>query len=226
VRDAFGAAHGVPVSVAYGLSEAPTVVAIDPPGGEHREAASGQVLPHLLATSHDGDGRRLGPGESGELGIRAAADGPWAGCWRPPLGYWEDGALRRAGPEVVMTGDVGWVDTGGWLTMVDRKKLMIVRGGANVSPAEVESVLSQHPAVGAAVVFGVPDDRLGERVAALVTLVEAGVESASLASFCSGRLARYKIPELWGRADALPTNAMGKIIRTNLADRLRSAAPL
>ena len=67
-----------------------------------------------------------------------------------------------------MTGDVGWVDEDGWLTMVDRKKLMIVRGGANISPAEVESVLLGHPAVAAAVVFGLPDERLGERVAALV----------------------------------------------------------
>jgi long-chain acyl-CoA synthetase len=225
VRDAFRAAHGLPVTVAYGLSEAPTVVAIDPVGGTHREEASGQVLPQLTVTSYDEDGGRLGPGRSGELGIVTAADGPWAGCWRPPLGYWEGGALRRAGPDVVMTGDVGWVDADGWLTMVDRKKLMIVRGGANVSPAEVEGVLMQHPSVAAAVVFGVPDDRLGERVAALV-VADAGLDSASLVSFCSGRLARYKIPEIWGRSESLPTNAMGKIIRTDLAARLRSTAPL
>jgi len=212
--------------VAYGLSEAPTVVAIDPVGGTHREGASGQVLPHLEVAAHDDDGRRLGPGREGELRITAAGDGAWAGCWRPPLGYWEDGAVRRAGPEVVMTGDVGWVDADGWLTMVDRKKLMIVRGGANVSPAEVESVLMQHPSVAAAVVFGLPDDRLGERVAALVLPADADVDSAALASFCSGRLARYKIPEIWGRPESLPTNAMGKIIRTDLAERLRSSAPL
>ena len=226
VRDAFRAAHGLPVTVAYGLSEAPTVVAIDPVGGTHREGASGQVLPHLEVAAHDDDGRRLGPGREGELRITAAGDGAWAGCWRPPLGYWEDGAVRRAGPEVVMTGDVGWVDADGWLTMVDRKKLMIVRGGANVSPAEVESVLMRHPSVAAAVVFGLPDDRLGERVAALVLPADADVDSAALASFCSRRLARYKIPEIWGRPESLPTNAMGKIIRTDLAERLRSSAPL
>jgi long-chain acyl-CoA synthetase len=225
VRDAFRSAHGLPVTVAYGLSEAPTVVAIDPVGGTHRGGASGQVLPHLDVAAYDEDGRRLGPGRSGELGI-IAANGPWRGCWRPPLGCWEDGGLRRASPDVVMTGDVGWVDAEGWLTMVDRKKLMIVRGGANVSPAEVASVLMQHPAVAAAVVFGLPDDRLGERVAALVVPADADVDSAALASFCSGRLARYKIPEIWGRPESLPVNAMGKIIRTGLSDVLRSSSAL
>jgi long-chain acyl-CoA synthetase len=246
-------------------------VAIDPVGGVHRDGASGRVLPHLTVTAHDREGRRLVPGQSGELGISATADGAWVGCWRGPLGYWEDGALRPAEPGMVMTGDVGYVDADGWLTMVDRKKLMIVRGGANVSPAEVEAVLSQHPLVAAAAVFGVPDDRLGERVAALVVLKAresgtvpearesgtvlkaresgtvpeahesgtvpdaresgtvpggAGVDAASLAEFCSGRLARYKIPEIWGRAESLRTNAMGKIIRTGLPDVLRSSPPL
>jgi acyl-CoA synthetase (AMP-forming)/AMP-acid ligase II len=226
VRNAFSAAHGLHVSVAYGLSEAPTVVAIDPVGGAHREGASGQVLPQLTVAAHDEDGRRLGPGRPGELHVAAAAEGPWDGCWRPPLGYWQDGALRRADAHAVMTGDVGWVDAGGWLTMVDRKKLMIVRGGANVSPAEVEGVLLQHPSVAAAVVFGLPDDRLGERVAALVLPADVGVDSAALTSFCSGRLARYKIPEIWGRPQSLPVNAMGKVIRTDLVDRMRSSAPL
>jgi acyl-CoA synthetase (AMP-forming)/AMP-acid ligase II len=246
VRDAFRAAHGLPVTATYGLSEAPTVVAIDPVGGGHRDGASGRVLPHLTVTAHDGQGRQLAPGQSGELGISATADGAWAGCWRGPLGYWEDGALRPAEPGMVMTGDIGRVDADGWLTMVDRKKLMIVRGGANVSPAEVEGVLSQHPLVAVAAVFGVPDDRLGERVAALVVLKaresstvlkaresstvlkarESGVDAASLTAFCSGRLARYKIPEIWGQAESLRTNAMGKIIRPGLLDVLRSSPPL
>jgi long-chain acyl-CoA synthetase len=265
VRDAFRAAHDLPVTATYGLSEAPTVVAIDPVGGAHRDGASGRVLPHLTVTAYDGEGRRLPPGQSGELGISATADGAWAGCWRGPLGYWQGGGeggwsvLRPAEPGIVMTGDVGSVDEDGWLTMVDRKKLMIVRGGANVSPAEVEAVLTQHPLVAAAVVFGVPDDRLGERVAALVvpeargsgtvpeargsgtvpeargsgtaaadadTHADAGLDAASLAEFCSGHLARYKIPEIWRRSGPLPTNAMGKIIRTGLVDRLGSCAPL
>lgn len=226
VRDAFRETHGVPVTATYGLSEAPTVVAIDPVGGGHREGASGQVLPHLSVASYEENGHPSPPGSPGELGISAKSGGPWAGCWRPPLGCWEDGAVREADPDIVMTGDIGRVDDG-WLTMADRKKLMIVRGGANVSPAEIESVLLEHPAVSAVVVFGLPDDRLGERVAALVVPANgAAVDAASLTSFCGTRLARYKIPEVWGRTAPLPVNAMGKIIRTDLAARLRSATPL
>ena len=234
VRAAFTDRHGVPVTATYGLSEAPTVVAIDPAGGEHRAGASGRVLPHLQVTGYDDQGRPRGPGELGELGILPATTGPWAGRWRPPLGYWSDGAVRPADPGLVLTGDIGWVDADGWLTMVDRKKLMIIRGGANISPSEVESVLLEHPAVAAAAVFGIPDERLGERVAAIVVPApgsgelsgSGGLSGAGLAAFCGQRLARYKIPEVWGAAESLPANAMGKIIRTGLPAILGTAARL
>lgn len=223
IREAFTTAHGLPVTTTYGLSEAPTVVAIDPPDGAHRDAASGQVLPHLTATAYSEGAGPLSAGSTGELGISAATTGPWANCWRPPLGSWENGALRPAASDVVMTGDIGSVDGDRWLTMVDRKKLMIVRGGANVSPAEVEGILLTHPSVSAAAVFGVPDDRLGERVAALIVSADETLDAAALTSFCEKKLARYKIPEVWGRSAPLPTNAMGKIIRTDLEARFSSA---
>jgi long-chain acyl-CoA synthetase len=101
-----------------------------------------------------------------------------------------------------------------------------VRGGANVSPAEVEGVLLEHPSVSAAVVFGLPDERLGERVAALIVTADAALDAASLTLFCGRRLARYKIPERWARSKSLPTNAMGKVVRTDLVSRLSSALPL
>lgn len=226
VRDSFRAAHGLPVTATYGLSEAPTVVAIDPVGGGHREAASGQVLPHLSVGAYDGKGEMLPHGSTGELAIGPATEGPWAGLWQPPLGRWEDGAVRKLESEVVMTGDVGWIDSEGWLTMVDRKKLMIVRGGANVSPAEVEAVLLEHPLVRAAAVFALPDQRLGERVAVLLVCADPPPDGEALTSFCGRRLARYKVPEVWARLPSLPVNAMGKIIRTDLVARLESAMPL
>jgi acyl-CoA synthetase (AMP-forming)/AMP-acid ligase II len=235
VREAFTAAHGLPVTTTYGLSEAPTVVAIDPVDGAHRQAASGQVLPHLTVGAYGEGADPLPAGAVGELGISAATTGPWASCWQPPLGNWEDGAVRHAASsssspssasDVILTGDIGSVDSDHWLAMVDRKKLMIVRGGANVSPAEVESVLLGHPAVSAAAVFGVPDDRLGERVAALIVSADEALDAAALTSFCGRVLARYKIPEVWGRSAPLPTNAMGKIIRTDLPARLTAAKPL
>ncbi|MCL2584613.1 MAG: acyl--CoA ligase [Streptosporangiales bacterium] len=213
VRAAFTAAHRIPVVVSYGLSEAPTCVSIDPPDGRHREGASGRVLEHLDVTA-----------EEGELIVRAAQDGPWKKQWRPPLGLWRDGHVTGGGDQVA-TGDIGTVDAGGWLTVTDRKKLMIVRGGGNVSPAEVERVLTAHPAVRRAAVFGVPDDRLGERVAALI-VPGTGVTEEALAEFCARRLARYKIPDRWGAAAELPVNAMNKVIRPALPDLLGSAPPL
>lgn len=206
VRTAFTGTHRVPVIVSYGLSEAPTCVSIDPPSGDHRDGASGRVLPHLDVSTEDG-----------ELILRAAQDGPWKGEWRPPLGYGTGDA--------VATGDIGAVDDG-WLTITDRKKLMIVRGGGNVSPAEVERVLTGHPGVRRAAVFGVPDERLGERVAALIVPEAGRVSEENLRAFCAERLARYKVPERWGSVTELPVNAMNKIIRTALPDLLRSASPL
>ena len=234
IRDAFTAAHGIPVTSTYGLSEAPTVVAIDPIGAPHRPAASGQVLPHLTVAAYDEDGHPLEPGGLGELRLSAATAGPWAELWRPPLGQWHGAVLRRPSddsdtPAMVATGDIGRVTADGWLTMVDRKKLMIVRGGANVSPAEVEAVIIQHPAVAAAVVFGIPDGRLGERVAALIIPASPNdglLDAVTLSSFCAGRLARYKIPDTWARAAALPRNAMNKIIRTDLPALLSTSLPL
>ncbi len=114
------------------------------------------------------------------------------------------------------------LDADGWLTVVDRKKLVIVRGGANVYPAEVERVIRLHPAVAAVAVFGIPDDRLGEKVAALVQL-SAELDLGDLESLFRQRLAGYKVPESWGAVGALPVNAMGKIVRTGLPALLERA---
>jgi acyl-CoA synthetase (AMP-forming)/AMP-acid ligase II len=122
----------------------------------------------------------------------------------------------------VPTGDYGVVDSDGWLTVLDRIKVLIVRGGANVYPAEVERVLMAQEGVRGVAVFGVPDDRLGERVAALVEL-NVDVEIDALAAACRTQLADYKVPERWGVVDSLPRNAMGKVVRTGLVDLLESS---
>jgi long-chain acyl-CoA synthetase len=228
LRRAFEDAHQVPVRATYGLSEAPTVVAIDPVSSPGQPGASGRVLPHLDVAAYAGDGRRLPAGEAGELRLAAATAGPWAGAWTPALGQWRDGAVVPFDDLPVPatpfpTGDVGTVGADGWLTVTDRRKLVIVRGGANVYPAEVERVIRRHPAVAEAVVFGVPDDRLGEKVAALVQFRDSADPKAGLAAvedLCRAELARYKVPEAWSAVDAFPLNPMGKIIRTGLATLL------
>jgi long-chain acyl-CoA synthetase len=136
------------------------------------------------------------------------------------LGYWERPEATTtalAGGEL-HTGDVGFLDDHGYLHLRDRKSLVIIRGGANVYPAEVERVLLEAPGVVASAVFGVPDERLGERVMAVVEA--AAIDEGALRAHCEANLARYKVPERFVRVDQLPRNAMGKIVRTELAGLL------
>ncbi|HUN30719.1 MAG TPA: class I adenylate-forming enzyme family protein [Trebonia sp.] len=234
LRQAFEAVHRVPVRATYGLSEAPTVVAIDPVGSHGQNGAGGQVLPHLEVAAYDPSGQRLAAGQAGELCLAGATTGRWAGAWTPALGQWRDGAIasfddRAVPPLPFPTGDIGTVSADGWLTVTDRKKLIIVRGGANVYPAEVERVIRRHPVVAEVAVFGVPDERLGEKVAALVQFRDSTDPQADLAAvgdLCRAELARYKVPEAWSAVDAFPLNAMGKIVRTSLAALLAERARL
>ncbi len=196
------------------------MVSIDPPDGAHVAGASGRVLPHLDVRVLDDDGRPAPPGEVGELCLAPAATGPFAGRYTPLIGYWnrpEATAAVTAGG-VIHTGDVGVVDDDGWLSVRDRKNLVIVRGGANVYPAEVERVLHAVDGVAGSAVAGIADERLGERVVAAVELDEGATVSADeLAERCRAELARYKVPERIVVVTALPRNAMGKVDRTAVA---------
>jgi O-succinylbenzoic acid--CoA ligase len=226
VRTAFAAAHGPVPRATYGLTEAPTVVAIDPPGDEWFPGASGRLLPQYDVAAYTDDGERLAPGETGELRLAGTESGAWAGLWTPLLGYWDDGRVRPPEPGPIPTGDIGTVDAEGRLSVLDRKKLVIIRGGANVYPLEVERVIGNHPDVVKVAVYPVPDERLGQKVAAIVESTLPTVDFEELTALCKRELAGYKVPEIWSRVDALPMNAMGKIERTKLAefaaDRSRS----
>jgi acyl-CoA synthetase (AMP-forming)/AMP-acid ligase II len=220
LRQAFAAAHGLVPRVTYGLTEAPTVVSIDPTGDAWRPGTSGRVLPHYDVAAYDDEGRRLPAGELGELRLSGAATGLWADSWRPMLGVWEDGGLRPPEPGPVPTGDIGTVDDNGWLTVLDRKKLVIIRGGANVYPLEVERVIATHPDVAVVAVYAVPDERLGQRVGAVVQSAGPPLDFGALAELCRRELAPYKVPETWSQVDALPVNAMGKVQRARLPELL------
>jgi acyl-CoA synthetase (AMP-forming)/AMP-acid ligase II len=110
------------------------------------------------------------------------------------------------------------LDADGYLHVRDRTTLLIIRGGANVYPAEVERVLLAAPGVVSCAVVGVPDERLGERVVALVE--GAAIDEDEVRSHCIANLAKHKVPERFVVVDALPRNAMGKIIRADLPDLL------
>jgi acyl-CoA synthetase (AMP-forming)/AMP-acid ligase II len=168
----------------------------------HTRGTDGTVLPHDA---------------EGELCIAARTEGEWQGRWTPYLGVWRDGQVVDPPAVPVATGDYGVVDNDGWLTVLDRLKVLIVRGGANVYPAEVERVLLAEEGVRGVAVFGYPDERLGERVAALVE-ANGEVDLDALVAACRRQLADYKVPERVQVIDELPRNAMGKVVRTGLVD--------
>jgi acyl-CoA synthetase (AMP-forming)/AMP-acid ligase II len=196
IRRAFEDKFGLPVLATYGLTEAPTIVAIDPVEGPHVSGASGHPLPHLDVRIVDE-----------EICVAPADD-----RYKPMLGYWNrsDSAVHDG---VLHTGDVGFIDEDGYLHVKDRKSLLIIRGGANVYPAEVERVLQEVDGVAASAVVGVPDERLGERV---VALIEGTAGEDALRAHCEANLAKYKVPERFVFVDQFPRNAMGKIIRKEL----------
>jgi long-chain acyl-CoA synthetase len=156
--------------------------------------------------------RRLATGEVGEIGIRSAAN--IKGYWRNPEATTEtlsaDGTIR--------TGDVGYLDEDGYLFIVDRKKEIIIRGGENISAAEVEAECYACPSVAEVAVFGTPDERLGEVPVAVIYAKDGEqVSEAQLLSFLDGRLAKFKIPaRIIVSAEALPRLGTGKIDRRAL----------
>ena len=222
IRRAFETKFGRPVLATYGLSEAPTVVSIDSPDGLHRPGASGRPLPHLRVRIADEHGATAAPGDTGEIRVSAADD-----RYRPMLGYWNrpEASAEALDQGELRTGDLGFLDDQGFLHIRDRAGLLIIRGGANVYPAEVERALADHRHVAAAAVFGVADERLGERVAALIEVRdrEAFARDGGINAVLDHlreQLARYKVPERIAVVDALPRNAMGKVVRTGLVDLL------
>ena len=156
------------------------------------------------------DDRPLGAGEKGEIAIRSAAN--FKGYWRDPAAT--NAALTDDG--FVRTGDIGYLDEDGYLFIVDRKKEIIIRGGENISTAEVEAACYAHPSVAEAAVFGAPDERLGEVPVAIVHCRKA-LDEESLRLFLEERIAAFKIPQRIIFMDGpLPRLGTGKIDRVAL----------
>ena len=164
------------------------------------------------------DGSHLAQGERGEIAIRSAAN---------VRGYWRDEAATGASftaDGYFRTGDIGYLDPDDYLFIVDRKKDIIIRGGENISPAEVEAAIYTHPAVSEASVFGVADERLGEVPAAVIYSEEGGVDAQSLLDFLETRLAGFKHPaRIWFVDEPLPKLGTGKIDRVSLRAAYREA---
>ena len=168
----------------------------------------GRPLPDVEVRVVDDDGTLLAVGQVGEIHVRTPrAMKGYAGASDSP--FTTDGWLP--------TRDLGWLDEDGYLYVAGRKDDMIIRGGENIAPAEVEAVLGSHPAVEEVAVVGVPDVEWGQRVAACVVLRPGGRASAEeLSGFCRERLASFKKPEVIRFFPELPKNPMGKLLRREL----------
>lgn len=205
-------ALGLPVAPTYGLTEAASQVATLPPHevADH-PGSSGRPL-FGVEIRIEQDGREQPPGEPGEILVR----GPnvMAGYDHRP----EETARALAGGWL-HTGDVGYLDEQGYLYVLDRREDLIISGGENVYPAEVEGVLQEHPAVAEAGVVGLPDATWGQAVLAAVRL-RPGFEASeeALRQFCRERLARYKVPARILFVEALPRTASGKLLRRRLRE--------
>jgi long-chain acyl-CoA synthetase len=204
----------------FGMTESTYVTYLN--AGMFRQAPPGSVGRPGYGTTvavRDENGRNLAPGEIGELVTR----GPQlaAGYYRRPeetAESWRGGWFH--------TGDAGYVDSQGYVFLVDRLKEIIKRSGYSVAPAEVERTLLSHPAVSEAVVIGVPNEALGEEVKAFVVLRPGAAASAQeLIEHCKSRLAAYKYPRLIEFRDSLPKGRTGKIIRRVLREEDGHGAP-
>jgi long-chain acyl-CoA synthetase len=213
----------------YGLTEASPVthcnpVATEPRSAEQMAGSIGMPIPGVYAYVAAPDGSPLPPGEPGELYV----SGPnvMAGYWQRP----EESAATlptRAGRTWLKTGDVATMNGEGYFRIVDRQKDVIIAGGFNIYPREVEEVLYAHPAVLEAAAIGVPHPHRGETVKAFVVF-RPGVRATrpELEAWCRERLSPYKVPKLYEVRSELPKSAVGKVLRRVLADQDRAAREL
>jgi long-chain acyl-CoA synthetase len=197
----------------YGLSETAALVSTNPAGRE-KAGSVGVPIPGAEVRIVDDLGHSLAAGEPGEVCVRSPA--VMQGYWRAPAATAEtirDGWLH--------TGDIGYLDDEGYLFIVDRKKDLIIRGGFNVYPRDVEDAMLEHPLVAAAGVVGRPDERRGEEVVAFVSLTEPGaVGEEELVAWARERIGGYKYPREVHILDTIPLTAVGKLDRKALRARL------
>jgi long-chain acyl-CoA synthetase len=210
--DAFERRFGVPILEGYGMTETASTITFNPGPDERRAYSVGKPVWGVEVQIWDSEDRRLPPGRShvGELVTRGYQS------MRGYHGHPEATAEAFRGGWF-HTGDLGYIDSDGFVFIVDRKKELIIRGGYNVYPREVEEVLYAHPGVLQAAVVGVPDDRLGQEVKAIV-VVRPGhhLTESEVVTYCRDRVAAYKYPRLVEFRAELPLSAAGKVLKRGL----------
>ena len=217
------ARFGYKLAQIYGQGEAPMTItamgkaihaAIDHPRYEQRLASVGQAFAGVEVMVADADDRPLSAGEIGEILVRG--DPVMAGYWDNAAASAE--TLRNGW---LHSGDVGCLDEEGFLTLKDRSKDVIISGGSNIYPREVEEVLLMHPGVSEVSVVGRSDPEWGEIVVAFIVARGAPPDDADLDALCLDHIARFKRPKAYRYVEALPKNSTGKVLKTELRRSLR-----
>jgi long-chain acyl-CoA synthetase len=212
IMELFEGMAGVPISEGYGLTEASPVVTSNAAGPVTKPGTVGKPIPGVEVRIVDAAGSEVAPGELGELICRG--ENIMKGYWKQPEATAE--ALRDGW---LYTGDLATVDEDGYISIVDRKKDMIIVSGYNVYPREVEEVLFKHPAVADVSVIGVPDDYQGESVMAVVVLKPGQTATEQeIIDYCRNEIAVFKCPRKVVFRDALPKNNTGKVLRRELRE--------
>jgi len=211
--------HLPEVTIAYGMTETSPVSfqsAVDDPL-ERRVATVGRVQPHCEVKIVDEAGRIVPRGSAGELCTRG---------YSVMLGYWDDEAKTREAIDDagwMHTGDLATIDADGYCNIVGRLKDMVIRGGENLYPREIEEYLYRHPKVQDVQVIGVPDTKYGEELCACV-IVRAGetLHADELRAFCEGQIARHKVPRHIRFVDGFPMTVTGKIQKFRLREQMKA----
>ncbi|MFZ3578662.1 fatty acid--CoA ligase family protein [Virgibacillus sp. DJP39] len=211
----FEQAFQVRISEGYGLSEASPVTCFNPLDRPRKPGSIGMDILNVKNKVVDEFGEEVAVGEVGELVVQ----GPnvMKGYYKMPE---ETAIALRDG--WLYTGDMARTDEEGYFYIVDRKKDMIIVGGYNVYPREVEEVFYLHPSISEAAVIGTPDANTGEAVTAFVVSKDPSLTKDTLHEFCKGHLAKYKVPKEIEFLDELPKNTTGKILRKNLRTQVKN----
>jgi long-chain acyl-CoA synthetase len=209
---------GCPIAEGYGLSETAPTLTCNPATSTAFNGSIGVPVPSTYISIRDDDGNEVPIGQAGEI----CAKGPqvMAGYWNRP----DETAKVMTADGYFRTGDIGVMDTDGFIKIVDRKKDMILVSGFNVYPNEVEEVIASHPGVLECAVIGVPDEKSGEAVKAFVVKKDPNITAEDIIRFCHEQLTNYKVPKHIEFRTTLPKTNVGKILRRQLRDEKTAAA--
>jgi long-chain acyl-CoA synthetase len=218
VADRFIKLTGVPIIEGYGLSETSPTLTCNRADNDEYTGTIGLPVPSTEISIRDDEGKEVPLGQPGEI----CARGPqvMAGYWQRP----EETANVMTADGFFKTGDIGVMDAGGQVKIVDRKKDMILVSGFNVYPNEVEDVVASHPGVLECAVVGVPDAASGEAVVLFVARKDPALTEQALMKFCAEQLTGYKKPKYIVFQQELPKTNVGKVLRRELRDAAMKAA--